>query len=49
MTNKSKRAVSAMSDDEFDERFPNEKAAVDWFIDIRYKGNLTCPHCGETI
>jgi transposase-like protein len=49
MTNKSKRAVSAMSDDEFGGRFPNEKAAIDWLIDIRYKGNLVCPHCGATI
>jgi transposase-like protein len=49
MTNKSKRAVSAMSDKEFEEKFPSEKAAIDWFIDIRYKGNLVCPHCGATI
>jgi transposase-like protein len=49
MTNKSERAVSAMSDDEFEERFPNEKAAIDWFIDMRYKGNLACPHCGTKI
>jgi ribosomal protein L37AE/L43A len=46
--NKSERAVSAMSDDEFDSRFPDEKAAVDWFIYTRYKGNLVCPHCGKT-
>jgi transposase-like protein len=45
MTNKSERAVSAMSD----KKFPNEKAAIDWFIDIRYKGNLVCPHCGTKI
>jgi ribosomal protein L37AE/L43A len=49
MTNKSERAVSSMSDDEFDARFPDEKAAVDWFIDIRYKGNLVCPHCGTRV
>jgi DNA-directed RNA polymerase subunit RPC12/RpoP len=49
MTNKSERAVSAMSDDEFDERFPDEKAAIDWFIDMRYKGSLVCPHCGTKI
>jgi transposase-like protein len=49
MTNKSERAVSAMSDDEFDSRFPNEKTAIDWFIDMRYNGNLVCPHCGATV
>jgi ribosomal protein L37AE/L43A len=27
----------------------NEKAAIDWFIDMRYKGNLVCPHCGTSI
>jgi transposase-like protein len=49
MTNKSKKAVSAMSDDEFDSRFPNEKAAIDWFINMRYKGNLVCPRCESTV
>jgi transposase-like protein len=49
MTNKSERAVSAMSKHEFKSRFPNEKAAIDWFIDMRYKGNLVCPHCGTSI
>jgi predicted RNA-binding Zn-ribbon protein involved in translation (DUF1610 family) len=49
MTNKSERAVSAMPEDEFYSRFPDEKAAVDWFIDMRYKGNLVCPHCGTAI
>jgi hypothetical protein len=32
MTNKSKPAANAMTDDEFDSRFPHEKAAIDWFI-----------------
>jgi hypothetical protein len=49
MTNKSERAVSAMSDDEFDSRFPDEKAAVDWFINMCNEGNLICPHCEEEI
>jgi transposase-like protein len=43
------KALSAMSDDEFDKRFPNEKAAVDHIVNIRYKGNLMCPHCNETV
>jgi hypothetical protein len=38
-----------MSEDEFDSRFPDEKAAIDWFIDTRYKGNLVCPHCRTKI
>ena len=38
-----------MSDEEFKDRFPDEKAAIDWFIAIRYKGNPVCPHCGTTI
>jgi transposase-like protein len=38
-----------MSDDEFGSRFPDEKAAIDWFIDMRYNGNLVCPHCGATV
>jgi transposase-like protein len=46
---KRERAKSAMSDDEFDEKFPDEKAAIDYFLDIRYKGNLVCPHCGSTV
>ncbi|MDR1230569.1 MAG: transposase, partial [Spirochaetaceae bacterium] len=38
-----------MSEIEFNRRFPNEKAAVDWLIDIRYNGNPVCPHCGATV
>lgn len=34
-----------MPDDEFDSGFPDEKAAVDWFMYIRYKGSLVCLHC----
>ncbi len=46
---KFEKALSAMSDDEFDERFPDEKAAIDHFLDIRYKGSLACPHCGAAV
>jgi hypothetical protein len=46
MTNKSKKAVTAMTFFQFEKKFPNEKAAIDYFLDICYKGNMTCPHCG---
>jgi transposase-like protein len=46
---KFKKALSAMPDDEFDGKFPDEKAAIDHFLDIRYKGNLTCPRCGAAV
>jgi transposase-like protein len=31
---------------EFNNKFPTERAAIDYFIAIRYDGILTCPHCG---
>jgi transposase-like protein len=49
MTNKSERVVSATTFFEFEQKFPDEKAAIDYFLDKRYHGNLTCPHCGATI
>jgi hypothetical protein len=49
MTNKSRPVVSAVSDDEFEGRFPYEKAAIDRFIDVCYKGNLVCSHCGTRV
>lgn len=49
MTNKSKKAVTAMTFFQFEHKFPDEKAAIDYFLDLRYHGNLTCPHCGKTI
>jgi transposase-like protein len=30
-------------------KFPNEKAAVDHYIKIRYNNMLTCPHCGSNV
>jgi hypothetical protein len=34
---------------EFNEKFPAEKAAIDYFYHVRYKGKLTCPHCGVNV
>jgi transposase-like protein len=48
MTNKSKKAVSAMTFFQFEQKFPDEKAAIDYFLDIGYHGTITCP-CGETV
>jgi transposase-like protein len=48
MTNKSKKAVSAMTFFQFEQKFPNEKATIDYFLDICYHGTLTCPHCEKT-
>jgi transposase-like protein len=28
--------------------FPTEEAAIDYFLTIRYGGEITCPHCGNT-
>ena len=39
------RAVSSMTETEFHDRFPNEQAAIDHFLSIRYKGKPACPHC----
>jgi transposase-like protein len=33
---------------QFDLKFPDEEAAINYFIKIRYGGVLTCPHCGAT-
>ena len=33
---------------QFEAKFPDEKAAIDYFVKIRYGGVLTCPHCGKT-
>jgi hypothetical protein len=43
MTNKPKKAVTAMTFFQFEQKFPDEKAAIDYFLDIRYHGTLTCP------
>jgi transposase-like protein len=34
---------------DFNKRFPTEKAAIDHFVEVRYKGMLTCPHCGAIV
>lgn len=30
---------------EFGKKFPTEEAAINYFVDIRYKGVYVCPHC----
>jgi transposase-like protein len=32
---------------EFEKKFPTEKAIVDYYIKIRYKNNIVCPHCNS--
>ena len=34
---------------EFNERFPTEKSAIDYFFQVRYNNVLTCPHCGSKV
>ncbi len=33
---------------EFTERFPNERAAIDFIIEKKYGGQFVCPKCGST-
>jgi transposase-like protein len=42
------RRRSGMTYREIYNLFPTEKEAIDYFFQIRYKGVLTCPHCGST-
>jgi transposase-like protein len=44
-----RRRGSGMTFKELTRLFPTEKAAIDYFFQIRYKGVLTCPHCGSTV
>jgi transposase-like protein len=34
---------------EFNQKFPTEKAAIDYFYHVRYNGVLACPHCGTEV
>jgi transposase-like protein len=34
---------------EFNDRFPTEQAAINYFYKVRYNGVLTCPHCGAKV
>ena len=34
---------------EFNKKFPTEKAAIDYFVNVRYGDTITCPHCGATV
>ncbi|MDR2409547.1 MAG: transposase [Bacteroidales bacterium] len=31
----------------FNKNFPDEQAVIDYFVKIRYAGEMTCPFCGE--
>ncbi|MDR3102058.1 MAG: transposase, partial [Methanocalculaceae archaeon] len=31
---------------EFEELFPSELSAIEYFIKIRYPDGVICPHCG---
>jgi hypothetical protein len=33
---------------EFNKKFPTKLAAIDYFVNIRYNNNISCPHCGST-
>jgi len=33
---------------QFNSKFPDEESAINYFIEIRYGGVLTCPHCGAS-
>jgi len=33
---------------EFNKKFPTELACIKHFIEVRYKGNIGCRHCGST-
>ncbi|MDR2965668.1 MAG: IS1595 family transposase [Treponema sp.] len=32
---------------EFEQLFPTEEKAIDYYLENRYKGIITCPHCGN--
>ena len=46
---KYKKLVYFMSTEDFDKKFPTEEAAINYFLKIRYNGNITCTHCGSPI
>jgi transposase-like protein len=42
-----KRRVAGMTYKEYRNKFPTEEAAIEHFLNIRYNGQLECPHCGS--
>jgi hypothetical protein len=38
-----------MTFSEFNQLFPTEKAAIDYFLRVRCDNLLTCPHCGAKV
>ena len=46
---KYKPRIRYMTEKDFDKKFPDEKAAVDYFIKIRYGETVLCRHCKEPV
>lgn len=38
-----------MTYNEFIRRFPTEESIIKYYVDVRYKGVLTCPHCNSKV
>jgi transposase-like protein len=34
---------------EFNQKFPTDEAAIEYFYRVRYDGRITCPHCGSKV
>jgi transposase-like protein len=34
---------------EFNQKFPTDEVAIDYFYQVRYDGKIVCPHCGSKV